>query len=235
MITMTERGGFCFITAPTYAAFNEEVRKLIPRAQIDTPEGQHTSQIRIPSRFRQEMTLLVNKYYTLDGDVRRYVKPDWDDVYPETPEPPGGPAYYDAQERWRESWQSGYRRPQESLWEAVERAREAVNDTQEFTRQWERVKEAYWQTQPTQGWNGQQWSPPPYTRPGQYASPVDITTTAAYRMLGVMPGANHVVIRAAYRALAGIYHPDKPGGSTEKMQQLNTAFDAVKKIERMAS
>lgn len=237
MITMTERGGFCRIVVPTCTAFNAEVAKLFPQAEIGTSDGQHTlTWIQIPSGLRGVLAELINKYYTLDGEVRPYAKPDWDDMYRATPETPGGSSYYEA---WK-SRQGVYGRPQETIWGDTERAREVIDDAQEFSRVWERIMGSYRRAQAAQGANGQQWSPPPYTRrqydePGSYAPHVDATMTAAHRVLGVIPGANHVVIRAAYRALAGLYHPDKSGGSTEKMQQLNKAFDAVKKIERMAS
>lgn len=247
MITMTERGGFCLIITPTHPDFNAEVRKLFPQATIETTEGGHTlkthSRITIPSGLRLELAELINKYYTRDGEVRRYVTPDWDDLYRETPEPQDSQSYYEA---WK-SRQGVYGRPQDTIWgDAAERARPPSDDSidaREFMRNWERIMGAYRRAETASGANGRQRppSPPPY--PGgpysrysePYMQPVDAAITAAHRVLGVIPGANHVVIRAAYRALAGIYHPDKPGGSTEKMQKLNKAFDEVKKIERMAS
>jgi hypothetical protein len=68
-----------------------------------------------------------------------------------------------------------------------------------------------------------------FRTPGGSLSP----TLTPHQTLGVCQGAPHVVIRAAFRALAGVYHPDKPEGSTEKMQKLNAAFAAVKKAEGM--
>jgi hypothetical protein len=237
MITMTERGGFCRIIAPTHRDFNAEVRKLFPQAEIGTSDGQHTlTRIRIPSGLRGALAELIDKYYTLDGEVRPYVTPDWDYMDSVTPEPQNSQSYYEA---WK-SRQGVYGRPQETIWgEAAERAQDVLNEKR-FSSEWERVMEAYVRAQANRRADGRQWPPPPYTRrpydePGSYAPPVDTTMTAAHRVLGVIPGAHHSVIRAAYRALAGIYHPDKPGGSTEKMQQLNKAFDEVKKIERMAS
>jgi hypothetical protein len=49
-----------------------------------------------------------------------------------------------------------------------------------------------------------------------------------YSVLGVLPTADDVVIRAAYRALAQRYHPDKwrgePKEATEKMVEINAAY-----------
>jgi len=49
-----------------------------------------------------------------------------------------------------------------------------------------------------------------------------------YSVLGVLPTADDVVIRAAYRALAQRYHPDKwrgdPKEATEKMAEINAAY-----------
>jgi curved DNA-binding protein CbpA len=60
-----------------------------------------------------------------------------------------------------------------------------------------------------------------------------------YAILGVLPSAEDVVIRAAYRALANRYHPDKFEGSadeaTRRMQEINIAYailsDAIKRSE----
>jgi hypothetical protein len=49
-----------------------------------------------------------------------------------------------------------------------------------------------------------------------------------YSVLGVLPTADDIVIRAAYRALAQRYHPDKWAGdekvATEKMAEINAAY-----------
>lgn len=61
---------------------------------------------------------------------------------------------------------------------------------------------------------------PPTPQPQSAASP--------YTMLFVLPSAPPEVIDAAYRALAKLYHPDRAGGSTQKMKELNVAYDKVK-------
>jgi len=55
-----------------------------------------------------------------------------------------------------------------------------------------------------------------------------------YEVLEVSPRAHDVVIKAAYRALAGLYHPDRHGGqgSQRRMSELNAAFEAVRTPER---
>lgn len=49
--------------------------------------------------------------------------------------------------------------------------------------------------------------------------------TAWWQVLGSRPDATKKEIEKAYRKLAKSYHPDRPGGSHEKMQQLNVARD----------
>lgn len=49
----------------------------------------------------------------------------------------------------------------------------------------------------------------------------------AYAVLFVRNNAPAAVIKAAYRALSVIYHPDK-GGDVEMMQRLNAAYDELK-------
>lgn len=50
----------------------------------------------------------------------------------------------------------------------------------------------------------------------------------AYEVLEVRPDASQVVITAAFRALAGIHHPDAAGGSTRRMAELNAAYALVR-------
>jgi curved DNA-binding protein CbpA len=58
----------------------------------------------------------------------------------------------------------------------------------------------------------------------------------AYEVLQVHPTAHALVIQAAYRALAGLYHPDHnpTGASTRRMADLNQAYEKVKTAERRA-
>ena len=54
----------------------------------------------------------------------------------------------------------------------------------------------------------------------------------AYSILGVNKDAPDEVVKAAYRVLAVKNHPDKPGGSKTKMQELNGAWEAISKERR---
>ncbi len=56
-------------------------------------------------------------------------------------------------------------------------------------------------------------------------------TTDYYAILGVLPSADIVVIRAAFRALAQKYHPDKwpgaPSEASQRMRELNEAYEVL--------
>ncbi len=59
--------------------------------------------------------------------------------------------------------------------------------------------------------------------------------TDLYRELGVTPEAEPEVIRAAYRALAQRYHPDRQAGSSTlaaaKMARINHAYEVLRDPE----
>ncbi|MFM7010173.1 MAG: DnaJ domain-containing protein, partial [Betaproteobacteria bacterium] len=52
-----------------------------------------------------------------------------------------------------------------------------------------------------------------------------------YRILGVLDDAEDIIIRAAYKALAQRYHPDKWTGDKEqanrKMSEINEAYEVL--------
>jgi curved DNA-binding protein CbpA len=56
----------------------------------------------------------------------------------------------------------------------------------------------------------------------------------AYEILNVQPAAHQLVIQAAYRVLAALYHPDRDDSdtSTHLMAELNVAYDKVRTIDR---
>jgi curved DNA-binding protein CbpA len=53
-----------------------------------------------------------------------------------------------------------------------------------------------------------------------------------YLILQVDPAAEPEVVRAAYRALAAKYHPDRDGGSAERMVDINRAWDVLGNPEK---
>jgi curved DNA-binding protein CbpA len=58
-------------------------------------------------------------------------------------------------------------------------------------------------------------------------------TRNAYAILGIPPESDDETIAAAYRTLAWRYHPDLAGeAATERMTQVNSAFDRVRTLER---
>ena len=58
----------------------------------------------------------------------------------------------------------------------------------------------------------------------------------AYECLQVRPDAHALVIQAAYRALASLYHPDRDpsSGATYRMVALNRAFEKLRTPDRRA-
>jgi len=52
------------------------------------------------------------------------------------------------------------------------------------------------------------------------------TINQAYKVLFVRKSAPIEVIKASFKALASLYHPDK-GGNNEKMKKLNIAYDLI--------
>jgi len=56
----------------------------------------------------------------------------------------------------------------------------------------------------------------------------------AYRVLQVDPEAHELVVRAAYRALATIYHPDRDASAlaTRRMAEINDAYNKVRTSDR---
>jgi curved DNA-binding protein CbpA len=56
----------------------------------------------------------------------------------------------------------------------------------------------------------------------------------AYEVLNVHPTAHQLVIQAAFRVLAAIYHPDRDASeaATHRMAELNMAYDKVRTVDR---
>ena len=56
----------------------------------------------------------------------------------------------------------------------------------------------------------------------------------AYEVLQVHPKAHFVVIQAAYRVLAALYHPDRDDSeaATRRMAELNIAYAKVRTVDR---
>ncbi len=56
----------------------------------------------------------------------------------------------------------------------------------------------------------------------------------AYEVLEIRPECSQVVVTAAYRALAALYHPDASGGSSHRMAELNDAYALIRTPEARA-
>jgi curved DNA-binding protein CbpA len=62
-----------------------------------------------------------------------------------------------------------------------------------------------------------------------------MTDRDAYQVLGLLPSAHDLVIQAAYRTLAALYHPDVGDvASTRRMAQLNDAYAKLRDPARRA-
>jgi hypothetical protein len=57
-----------------------------------------------------------------------------------------------------------------------------------------------------------------------HAPPRHPKASDPYVTLHLLPSAPPEVVKAAYKALATLHHPDKPGGETEVMQRINAAY-----------
>ena len=73
-------------------------------------------------------------------------------------------------------------------------------------------------------------------RPGQEdddprKNPFDLSNVRsiprATQVLGVRVGATEEEIKAAYKKMAMVWHPDRPGGSAEKMKEVNEAKEVL--------
>ena len=71
-------------------------------------------------------------------------------------------------------------------------------------------------------------------RPGQEddrRNPFDLSQARsvprATQVLGVRLGATEDEIKAAYKKMALVWHPDRPGGSAEKMKDIKEAKDVL--------
>ena len=49
----------------------------------------------------------------------------------------------------------------------------------------------------------------------------------ATQILGVRVGATEVEIKAAYKRMAMVWHPDRPGGMADKMKEINEAKEIL--------
>lgn len=54
------------------------------------------------------------------------------------------------------------------------------------------------------------------------------TAPDAFATLYLLPNAPPEVVRASYKALAQLVHPDKPGGDHAAMQRLNEAYERLR-------
>lgn len=60
-----------------------------------------------------------------------------------------------------------------------------------------------------------------------------VVNEGPYAVLGVRSDAPNDVVLAAWKALAQRFHPDRPGGSEEKMKRVNAAMDEIRKERKL--
>ena len=63
---------------------------------------------------------------------------------------------------------------------------------------------------------------------GEAEKPRTRTAPDAFATLYLLPNAPPEVVRASYKALAQLVHPDKPGGDHAAMQRLNEAYERLR-------
>ncbi len=61
----------------------------------------------------------------------------------------------------------------------------------------------------------------------EWTPPSKPKTSDPYTALWLLPGAPPEVVKAAYKALATLHHPDKPGGDDERMRAINRAYQQL--------
>ena len=71
------------------------------------------------------------------------------------------------------------------------------------------------------------YTPPPGQEPPPAANEPWVT-------LHLQPTAPPELVRAAFKTLAQLHHPDKPGGDTSKMQAVNNAYLTLTAQKRAA-
>lgn len=77
--------------------------------------------------------------------------------------------------------------------------------------------------------NGRRRPPPPPPPPRPQVDPSRKRDLLARQILGFQPGdsLDKDTVKKRQRALAQVYHPDMPGGSTAQMQKVNSAADVL--------
>ena len=60
----------------------------------------------------------------------------------------------------------------------------------------------------------------------RHSTPLPASLKDAYAVLHLQPGAPHHVVKAAYRSLAQVHHPDA-GGDTSQMARINAAYAVI--------
>ncbi len=125
-------------------------------------------------------------------------------------------------------WVPAYHRNYNSAWKTWYCKPEAYPQLHEWIKQ---VREAFgakiegmegpWTEYRKPNWQGSYDAPPP-RKERRVESEHE-----AYQVLHLLPSAPAPLIKAAYRELAKIKHPDH-GGDDEEMKRINSAFDVLK-------
>jgi DnaJ-domain-containing protein 1 len=70
----------------------------------------------------------------------------------------------------------------------------------------------------------------PEDRQNPFEIPKPTLIPRATQLLGVRVGASAEEVKLAYKKLAMKWHPDRPGGSAEKMKEINEAKEILLKL-----
>ncbi len=128
---------------------------------------------------------------------------------------PGGeehdPKIWEEYTHWTETLASSQRMDFQARWRF-----------EDWQRRWlQRLRSARWRKAPPRG---QGHESPHHQVPGSMEKDLLFNT------LGLGPSASNEEIKAAYRELASRFHPDREGGDTAKMQELNAAYEGLRQL-----
>lgn len=130
-------------------------------------------------------------------------------------------SFWVAVEELKDSVPARHRRwdPSRKLWHFQSAARPAA---MAWVQRWFTLEQRIFRDQPFDRWES--------ARPGSTESgPPPDPRAAAFAALHLLPSAPAPLVKAAYRCLSQLHHPDHQGGDTAQMTRLNLAYETLTK------